>query len=272
MKTEITKIAKRGLRDNQIHRDHLFTDLCYDDLKEMPFINFLQYNQWLYEGVDLNKNEIDYINNYFFDFNVNPTNFERKFHRVISRALPTYKLLKAHEIQDDIFKITNNDYVRHLTTKTLGSLTSDKTGTNKQTQNGSNNNTFTGKTTDTATSNNNNKTANKTLPMSSDSSGFDSLFDWEGASGVQESDTNTDSSDTTNTNNTTVDTSTNTINQETVDKLKNITNNDLDTWETMDNRNGNTVDIINNLWLYLIKPKAIDWLINELKKCFILVY
>ena len=272
MKQEITKIAKRGLRENQIKRDKLFTDLCYDDLKEMPFINFLQYNQWLYENVDLNKNEIDYINNYFFDFNVNPTNFERKFHRVLSRAIPTYKLLKANELRDDIFKITNNDYVRHLTTKTLGSLTSDKTGNSKQTSNGTNNNTFTGKSTNTGTSENNTQTANKTLPMSSDSSGFDSLFDWEGASGVDESNVNGNTSDTTNTNNTTVDTNTNTINAETVDKLKNITNNDLDTWETMDNRNGNTVDIINNLWLYLIKPKAIDWLINELKKCFILVY
>lgn len=272
MKKEITKTAKKGLRENQIKRDKLFTHLCYDDLKEMPFINFLQYNQWLYEGLDLNKNEIDYINNYFFDFNVNPTNFERKFHRVLSRAIPTYKLLKAHEIQDDIFKITNSDYVRHLTTKTLGSLSSDRTGTNTQTSNTNGNSTLTGRVTDSANGNTNAKSAAKTLPMSSDSDGFDSLFDWQGASGVNENDTNTETSSTTNTNNTTVDTTTNTINAETVDKLKNITNNDLDTWETMDRRDGNTVDIINNLWLYLIKPKAIDWLINELKKCFILVY
>ena len=259
------------MRERQKIRDKLFIDLCYDN-KEIPFINFLQYNQWLYENVDLTKNEIDYINNYYYDYKVDPTNFERRFQRVLSRAIPTFKQLKSIELQDDIFKITNNSYVRKITTDTLNNLSSNGTNTNTTTNTNDGNIKNTGKAIGSNKTTNNSQTANKTLPMSSDNSGFDSLFDWEGASGVSEVN-ETDNNNTSNTTeNTTIDTSKNTINGNATNTLTNITNNNFNSEEKYEQTNGQVVGIVKNIWTYLVAPKAIDYLVGELEKCFILIY
>ena len=271
MKKENKQTTKTTLSKGQLARDKHFTDLCYDTI-EQPFYNFLQYNQWLYENVDLTKTEIDYINNYFFDFNVNPANFERKFHRVLSRALPTYHQLKNMELQDDIYKYTNNSYTRTIVNKTLNNLSSNGSGTNTQTNTNNGNVKNTGTQKNNGSSSQNTQTANKTLPMSVDDEGFDNLFNWSGASNVNENNTNGSSTDNTTTENTTIDTSSNTINGNTTNTLSNITNNDFNGTENYEQTNGLIVDIVKNIWAYLISKKAIDYLIEELKQCFILIY
>lgn len=147
------------------------------------------------------------------------------------------------------------------------------------------------------------KHAEKTLPMETTGSDFDDIVDWSnGGTGISQN--NNTGSGTTNTDGTIKDTTTvsNNNEEDTTGKekvtdngshsndvsgttsfsetitdqdsrdLRDLANGKNDEYETLSVNEGQAVELIKNVWNYLVSPKAIDYLISNLEPCFILVF
>ena len=298
---------------NKHIREKIYADNVQGLNKREKYYDFLSDHPTLWDGVDLDQATIDYVNNFFFDYDVNPWKFERYFIQRLRHSVAIYNKLKSIELQDKIFDLTDNETVRHLTTKTTDQLNNEKNSnktinnTGDTTTTNSNNTKSTGGTTTTtegtSQDDSTNKTivdgttdtiaAQRTLPMNtSGDSNIDSLKDWSYGSSASESKTDDDSTTTTtNTDKSSTEGSTNytqdlLVNasgnlkvednrkqtEELLEKLGQIANGNVDTWETNNNRNQMVVDMVNKIWNYLIAPKAIDYLIGELEGAFYNVY
>ena len=167
-------------------------------------------------------------------------------------------------------------------------------------------NTQEDKSTTTQTTNSTNATAKhaeKTLPMETTGTDFDEIVDWSnGGTGISQN-KNTGSG-TTNSGTVIKDTATGskkdnedstgnetvttngshsndvsgttsfseTITDQDSRDLRDLANGKNDEYETLSINEGQAVDLIKNVWNYLVSPKAIDYLISNLEPCFILVF
>lgn len=226
-------------------QNKLFYDDVYDTNREQNYFVFLGNHPTLFqEFIDpgfLTIAEMNYINEHFHDYNVDPRTFENEFKRAMREALPRYNNLKAIELVDEVFKLTDNDYVRHIVSERANTLS--QSGTGSSSSNSSN--------TDDS------KSAAKTLPMKSDGYGdIEDVVDWgNGASGINEV-FNTGSSNITASDSRTL--------------TSNGTDNG-DNTETFE-QHGVGVEHVDKIWKYLVKPKAIEYLTSQLAVAFVLVY
>lgn len=234
---------------NNIQKQYWRTN--YNPKETQKFSEFLSWHPCLYDGVELDKATIDFLNNYFWDYSVKPQEFERKYLQALRRATGIYKNMKAIELVDQVFDITTNETVRQYTRQAVnelsqtGNVTSNSTSTNSQ----------------TVTDDSNTKTAQKTLPMNSEGD-FDELFEWDGGSGISET-RDEDESRTSGSGS---------INSTDTRNLLDLGNQDINDKETIKIVGDQAVKLVSNIWNYLLAPKAIDYLVNELEKCFVLVY
>lgn len=323
------------LRQNKRFQSKQYADtMC--GTHEQLFGEYLLYNPQLYEGVDLDSATIDYLNNYFYEYHINPVVFERRYIRSLLGATSIYNNLKAIELNDGIFSKVGNETVRHLIenhlqhtaqngttndiTKNTGDTTtdnshndmSDDTGNIKTDTTLSDTKTGTGTIKDEETNHNKrdydmengSKTANKIAPQRISGDGFEDQFNWNSATDIHETegyensitkddgtkdnlrtlntkDTDngtTNETQTLNTNNHTYGTfnTIQTLNTQTaksvLDSIDNNFSHNADDWETITNQTQPIQEIVENVWNYLIAPKAIDYLITVLSKCFISVY
>lgn len=241
--------------------------------KEMIFAEFLGICPRLYDGVDLDKATIDYLNNTFYEYKLNPESFERRYLNNLRKATGIYNNLKSIELTDQIFDITTNTSFRDTTLKTINRLKSDRTlDRDGDTITDGTNNT---KTSDSSrfTPNTISKAASRVVPMNSKGS-FDELFEWEehGATQVQET-RNSGGTDSTQNDGTTTaaDHTKTTIDQTDVEKLKSLNDIANTGREETSAINGQVVTLVKNIWDYLITPKAIDYLTDALEPSFILI-
>ena len=277
------KLTLTELRQKQ-NKD--FFDLAMGKPREQLFAFYVSWHPKLYEGVDLDKATIDYINNYFYEYKVDVQHFHRHFLNALRHATPIYNNLKAIEFSKKVFCILTNRSVRKLASTAIANL--QENGEIIKLRNDSGTITDSGSVKDNGsetTSNriatdtdNNSRTANKELPMRANGD-FEELFDWNGASNVSE--VNEQNEKVENANGTTTDNrmtytgnvrtlATQIRNEDTnnLTKINNETNNDK---ETIERISGQGVDLIKKIWNYIITPKAIDYLIEELEEAFITV-
>ena len=239
----------------------------------MLFGEFVGQNPTLYDGVNLDKATIDYINNYFYEYKVVTATFEQRFLNKLRKSVGIYNNLKGIELNEKVFDITTNVNLKDTTLKTIdrlkrntildksGDTTTYDTGTTTTTDN----NQYTPAT--------NVRTATRVVPMNSKGS-FDELFEWEehGATEVTESKNNGQTDKTVDVSVTDDDTQSKTVlNTKDTEYLKSL--NDIANLgkEQSKGINSQAVKLIENIWNYLITPKAIDYLIDSLEPSFLLV-
>lgn len=275
------------LTENRERQSKAFEQLCFGKT-EQKFSQYLSWRPGLYDGVDLDSATIEYINLYFYDYEVNPVEFYNHFRSALMKAVPIYNNLKAIELNKRIFDITTNKNVRKITNDTLNDITKDGTinklrkdrGTIEDVGTGTDTSTTSGNETMRGSGSKTSQQANRQLPMNINSEGYEELFTWDkGASQISENRDETDNSETTN--NSSTGSSTSTTNLTKTYNLD-ISNDDTNTLKELGNIKVNTKDkyeevgqqavkLIKNIWDYLVEPKAIDYLVNELKNCFILI-
>ena len=242
----------------------------------MRFSEYLSITPTLYDGVDLDKGTIDYLNNWFYDYSVYAADgkFERQYLNNLRRSVGIYNNLKSIELCDRIFDITTNQSIKDATVKTIDRLKSDrtlnKTGSNTTNDTGT---TTTGNTqkytpvTDV-------RTAVRNVPMNSKGT-FDEMFDWDelGATQVTEQKNNGGTDVTTNDQTVTDNTQSKTVlDTQDVEKLKQLNDIANKSKEYNSAVNGQVVGLVSNIWDYLVTPKAIDYLVDQVEPSFILVY
>lgn len=316
-----------SLMENQMKQDKHFRDVALENIPECKFSVFLGMRPRLFDAVDLDTGTINYIKDYFWEYNVNPAHFEHHFITKLKRVCAVYNNMKAIEFHDKVFDITTDKYVRQLITEATNELArtggknakTKNTGTIKDTssehEDGSNSITY-GKTEsetisknidtandgfDITTADTNRKQAVKNLPMQTGHVNMspNQDLDWEkGASGVQQNkahDTNrvdfnsgthteedntvtnrasgtdrgTNNSSRTGSNDRVIDTE---VNYEDATTLRDLGSNAGEDNETLEITRGQGVELIQKIWNYLLAPKALDYLVEELQTCFILVY
>ena len=276
-----------NLATNRKKQSKAFEELCLGKT-EQKFCNYLSWRPGLYDGVDLDSATIEYINLYFYDYEVNPVEFYNHFRAALMRAVPTYNNLKAIELNKRVFDITTNKNVRKITNDTINDIQKDGTisklrkdrGTVQDVGTGTDITTASGTETTRGDSSKASKQANRTLPMNIDSDNYDDLFSWDrGAGNISENRDETENSETSNNNSsgtsTTTSNTTKTYNLDITNddtnsliELGNIKVNSNDKYEEVGQQ---AVKLIKNIWDYLVEPKAIDYLVDELKNCFILI-
>ena len=228
-------------------QNKIFADDVYENHRipqEQDFFYFLGNHPYLYEEFInsgfLTNAEMNYINEHFYDYNVDPIRFENDFKRAMREALPIYNLMKKKEVDDELFELFDDKYTREIYSKATSQLASN--GTNTKTGNNGNTETV--------------KNANRQLPMESDGRTFDGIINWNnGASEIAQ----------------TASTGSQTINETDINALTSSTNNNGNSTETY-TREGNPVEHLTRIWNYLLKPKSINWLTSQLAVAFELVY
>lgn len=292
------------LRTEQKIQDRVFKNNALGTT-EQPFSVFVATHPSLYEGIQLDKATIDYLNLYFFEYSVNPQTFERHYITALKRYAPMYNNLKAIEVIDDIFDTCTNKIVRKLARETVNNLErngnantastgsktniTDEDNSTDRRENGNNNSnqSFNNKSNNTKATIS--KEADRNLPMVTTGQNFDQTVQWDaGASNIRQVNNNdTDvnigsgaSNDSTifrtnisqdDTNHLkSVDTLANNVNTTTKDsEIGTGTLQDDEVTEIIGDQVSN---IIKNIWDYLVSDKSIDYLTEHLKHCFILVY
>ena len=271
----------------QRQQNKTFIDDCYAD-REQLFAYYISWHPKLYEGVDLDSATIDYINNYFYEYKVNPKDFDRHFLNALRHATPIYNNLKAIEFNKKVFNITTSKRVRKITEDTTNNIKENGTHTKEQgqhgsiTDNGTIANTFAGtQNVETEEENSNDsKTANRKLPMQTNGQSFDGQFGWgAGASDISETKTNggatgaseTKNNSTENTQTTNIRSTNTEIESEDRNNLTRLAEMALNNKETEEEVGAQAVELILKIWNYLILPKSIDYLIKELESSFILI-
>lgn len=229
-------------KTRKIQNNIFIHDIMDEDGHEQNFLYFLGNHPTLFQEVidqgQLTNAEMNYICQHFYDYNVDPRTFENDFKRELRELLPRYNMLKAWELRDEIFDFVIDGYTRAIVSQRATSLA----------ENG--NNTRTGNNSTTG----DNKSANRELPMESTGRNFENTVDWsDGASNISEN-KNTGSS---------------TINQSDINAL---TRNGTDNGNSHEyfTRNGDAEEIVDRVWNYVVKPKAINWLTAQLSTTFIL--
>lgn len=275
----LTELQKKQNKD--------FYEMALGQPRVQKFSFYLGWHPKLYEGVDLDSATIDYINNHFYEYDVDVVNFHRHFLNALRHATPIYNNLKAVEFNKKVFDIITNKSVRKLAGSAIenlqenGQINKLRNDTGTITDSGSTQDRNTESTTNKVktTGDDNNKTATKELPMRANGD-FEELFDWNGASNVSESDNKTlkiedgngqtsNDRNITATNTRTLATQITNTDTNNLTKINNAVNNDK---ETIERITGQGVDLIRKIWNYLITPKAIDYLVSELEESFITVY
>lgn len=276
-----------NLKENQRIQNQLFKDLCYGTTRQ-KFWHYVGTHPRLFENVDIDNATIQYIIDYFYDYNIDPSNFERHFIAKLKKVSAIYNNLKAIEFNKKVFDITTNDSVRNIVNDATNELTRDgtlqsirnDTGTirNQGTVNESGRNTA-NETTE-SDSQTNSKQAQRNLPMQSTGTHFDGLFEWgKGASNINENDdsgsSNEDRELTENTNRDTTSNYTQTLGTQIakndINKLEELAKSNTTNKDKYKAVNRQAVLLIRNIWNYLIEPKSIDYLVSELEPCFSLV-
>lgn len=271
------------------NRQDLHYKLKVLDINEpVKFHEYLAVNPTLYDGVDLDKGTVDYLNQYFWDYELYPRDFQRKYIVKLKRAVSIYNNLKKIELNDEIFNITNDSYVRNLVTEATNNLertggknaTSKTTGTIKDDGEITSSENVTTQNQASTQNQGTTKQAAKTLPMKSGGAGFDNVVNWNtGASGIEQNSNNSSTNETNNgsatRNNSEEDTSTRTYNTQITDeditRLSDLGTSTGKDHETLEVRRDLVVDIVDRIWNYLVAPKAIDYLTKELSSAFLLV-
>ena len=227
-------------------QNKIFThDILDAEGHEQNFLYFLGNHPALYqefiEPGFLTINEMNYINQHFFDYTVDARTFENEFKREMREHLPRYNMMKAIELQDEIFELVDDSFTRQIVSQRATSLA----------QNG--NKTTTGSNSNTEDS----KNASRQLPMqTSSSTTIDGIVGWgDGASSIAENKS----------------TGSTTISQSDISSL---TNNGTDNGNTKETytHDGSPVETVDRIWNYIVKPKAINWLTAQLSCAFILSY
>lgn len=211
---------------------------------EQNFLYFLGNHPTLYqefiEPGFLTINEMNYINEHFFDYNVDARTFENEFKREMREYLPRYNMLKARELQDELFELYEDKYTRDIISNRATHLAQQ----GNRTSNG------------TTSNNNDIKQADRQLAMKSTGTNFEGIVSWgNGASNIMEN--KVTNSGTSNQTDNTSGISDGTDNGTTKETYK---------------REGDPIEHIDRLWNYIVKPKAINWLTAQLSTAFILSY
>lgn len=234
-----------NLSQTRAIQNKIFYDDVYDDFREQSFMYFLGNHPRLFQEFTdsgyLTNAEMNYIIEHFHDYNVDPRTFENEFKREMREALPRYNNMKAIELIEEVFDLTDDKYTRKIVSARATHLGQSGTKTS----------------TGTESSTNDNKGANRALPMETlGSSSIDNVVGWSdgasaisenkitGSSSISQSDTNALTSDGTYNGNT---------NEEYA-------------------HHGNPVEHVDRIWQYLLKPKAINYLTSALSVAFVLVY
>lgn len=220
---------------------------------EVRFSDYLSSHPHLYDGVELTQGDIDYINNEFWEFTVKEATFQTHFIQMIRKHIAQYKNLKQIEFCEAVFNIATNQSLQHTISHVTDDFKSDRFGHNENT---TTNDLHNDTTTD-------NKSADKQLPMKSAGTSFDTTVSWTtGASGIAEN-----KGETHNTNSGTVG-----IDADDEAHLTSLNNHWNDNNITTEERNGQAVNLIRNIWNYVVEPKAMEWFCNKLSPCFILCF
>ena len=223
------------------------------DDRPISFNEYLTLNPHLYDHVSgLTDTEKAFINEEFWDLMVNPTTFSHHFLHQIDKYIDRYLELKELNLNDKLKDIVTNERVRMIVGNATSSLT----------RNATRNGTSTGSKTDSTTINQNNKSANRALPMNSSGEDLDDIVDWsKGASDAGETQTR-------GTNSTTGSESLTTQDVQTLTDLNSSGN----TGTIRDTEmNELAVDCIGRIWDYIVSHDALEWLCKQLESCFILV-
>lgn len=226
-------------------QNQIFKEDVTEDLVRQNFLYFLGNHPRLFQEFTdngfLTNAEMNYIIQHFFDYDVDPRTFENEFKREMREALPRYNNLKSIELIDEVYELTDNKYIRKITRDRATNLSENGTSTGES-------------TTD---STDNTKQADRELPMeTTGTQSIDNIVNWgDGASSINEN-KSIGSSNITHDDRTTL--------------ISNAREDD-DTNEEFESH-GNPVEHIDKIWQYLIKPKAIEYLLSQLSQAFILVY
>lgn len=314
-----------GLKEMEKKQNQLHKAVLLDSVDEVMFCDYLSVHPRLYEGCELDTATIDFINNHFYFYKVNPTTFEQYFITKLKHVSAQYNNMKRVEFNNMVFDVVTSRYVRKLVSDTTnelartggkyekttntGDIKDDKSASIKQEGSTSygKSETNTTKTNDKKTSrgdntvdaNNDNKQAQRNMTMLTSGNTFEGQFDWpNGASNIAENkennhsnthvnmtdktegeetvenkvggtDKDTVTSDSTNTNKRTMNTK---IDKYDIEELNDLGKNHNTDDENLDIIEGQGVDLIAKIWNYLAEPKSLDFLIDQLSTCFILVY
>lgn len=233
-----------GLLELNQQQNKIYLDDLNDAEREQNFLFFLGEHPFLFQefidGGQLTNRELNYIVSHFHDYTVDPRTFEEDFKRQMRESLPRYNLLKSIELKKDLFKLYDDKYTREIATTRLNEIV--KNG-NKNTEANTNDNET-------------NKNANRELPMKTTGNNFEQTVNWEnGASNIAENQRSNSSQ----------------LNQEET-QTENGSENENGTTTEKYKREKTPVDTINKIWDYLLKPKAIEYLTQQLSYAFNLIY
>lgn len=244
---------------------------------EQPFYYFISTHPTLYDGLEIDTKTINLINDYFFEYNVNPLHFEHRFKNILKLELARYNNISKIELSNKILQIfTKRKSKKFIENILNGNLKIQKNVT-EQVENKAEMGTST--TASISSSEDNTKTSNKQatkdLPFNSNGDDFDSIVDWSsGATAVNETENKNNSTSLNNTNYNTNNTNSlaDSISKEDLNKLSEFDKKLLSNEEAETEIHGQAVDLINKIINYLYEPKAINYLIEKLKIAFIQVY
>ena len=226
-------------------QNQIFEEEVVEDSVRQNFLYFLGnhpnlFQDYIQSGY-LTNAEMNYIVEHFNDYDVDPRTFENDFAREMHEALPRYNNMKAIELIQDVFDLTDDKYVRKIV----------KTRATELAENG----TSTGETS--TESSDDIKAASRDLPMeTTGASNIDAIVKWnDGGSNINENKSQ----------------GTSTI---THDDATSLTSTGSETGDTNEeySHHGNPVEHIDKIWQYLLKPKAIEYLTSAIAPAFILVY
>lgn len=266
-------IIQEKIRKRKLEKKHL-NYLIYNDLNEMMFCDFINIAPFLYDGINIDENTINIINNNFMLYYLEPQSFYLYFRNKLTLILPTYFNMIKNEMREELFNLSNNTNYRRLANAKIDDLINEQTNKNKS--NRTNQNTSNGENTSTSSSSNNskqnNQQATKDNPFSIEGEDFESLFDWSSSSNITESEnknntTSTDNSSGTNKNTQNI---TEDIKNEAKNNIKQLTHSLTDQAEINDGASILAVEAIEKIAEYLMKQnKSFDYLIKQLKPLFI---
>lgn len=234
-----------GLSQTRAIQNRLFAEDVVEDLTRQNFMYYLGEHPNLFQDFIqsgyLTNAEMNYIIEHFNDYDVDPRTFGSDFTREMHEALPRYNNMKAIELIDEVFELTDDKYIRGIVRNRATQLAENGT---------SNGSTATDSTDDT-------KSANRELPMETkNGSTIDTIVDWdEGASNVNENKSQGHSTITHN-------------------DITSLTSSGTESGDTTEHylHHGNPVEHIDKIWQYLLKPKAIEYLTAAISPAFILIY
>lgn len=218
----------------------------------IPFYQYLENNPHLYDNVSgLTDTEKAFLNQEFWDMQVKPQTFAREYLHKIDTYIDQYLELKSIQFSDKLSDLTTNEKLRTIINSEASNLQR-----NANTTHSSN-----GTESESVTVNGNTKQADRALPMNSYGEDLDEIVDWsKGASNAGESKTRS----------TNTVTGSNSISGTDAQTLSDIGTRNANGSITDKEMNDQAVTCIERIWNYLIQPKALEWLCNKLRPCFIL--